>query len=307
MARTLTAVYCAFCGAVHAGGRGVGRHGGGIRLSRTSRFRPATSEIARRRSRRGIDPDGLRTEGNPAAARPARDREFDQVLDDGLVPASAILVGDPGIGKSTLLLQAAAGFARNGLKVVCTVSGEATAGAEACARTGCDCRTSSLCGMARRDELDDSATLEAERPTSPSSSCSVMSRPSPARPTGGADRHAARRADQHTGPGPFGDAGGYLEGRSPVVDRPGRPVLRRRRMLNRITAQFRTWPWADQRISEMAGEGRRGLLRSACSSTATLPGSVVYRAQAASWWNWRPCRQRPVAADGRRLGWWRLA
>ena len=40
------------------------------------------------------------------------------------MPASAILVGgDPGIGKSTLLLQAAAQFARNGLKTI-YISGE---------------------------------------------------------------------------------------------------------------------------------------------------------------------------------------
>ena len=50
--------------------------------------------------------------------------EFDRVLGGGLVPASAILVGgDPGIGKSTLLLQAAASFARKGLKCI-YVSGE---------------------------------------------------------------------------------------------------------------------------------------------------------------------------------------
>ncbi|MEX5729234.1 DNA repair protein RadA/Sms [Rhodovulum iodosum] len=50
--------------------------------------------------------------------------EFDRVLGGGLVPASAILVGgDPGIGKSTLLLQAAARFARNGLGCI-YISGE---------------------------------------------------------------------------------------------------------------------------------------------------------------------------------------
>lgn len=50
--------------------------------------------------------------------------ELDRVLGGGLVKASALLVGgDPGIGKSTLLLQAAARFARNGLKVV-YISGE---------------------------------------------------------------------------------------------------------------------------------------------------------------------------------------
>ena len=50
--------------------------------------------------------------------------ELDRVLGGGLVPASAILVGgDPGIGKSTLLLQAAARFSEAGLKVL-YISGE---------------------------------------------------------------------------------------------------------------------------------------------------------------------------------------
>ncbi len=50
--------------------------------------------------------------------------EFDRVLGGGLVPASAILVGgDPGIGKSTLLLQAAARFGQAGVKTI-YVSGE---------------------------------------------------------------------------------------------------------------------------------------------------------------------------------------
>ncbi|AUH32153.1 DNA repair protein RadA [Paracoccus tegillarcae] len=50
--------------------------------------------------------------------------ELDRVLGGGLVPGSAILVGgDPGIGKSTLLLQGAAAFARRGLQAV-YISGE---------------------------------------------------------------------------------------------------------------------------------------------------------------------------------------
>ncbi|CAM4151024.1 DNA repair protein RadA [Palleronia rufa] len=50
--------------------------------------------------------------------------ELDRVLGGGLVPASAVLVGgDPGIGKSTLLLQAAASFATQGLGCI-YVSGE---------------------------------------------------------------------------------------------------------------------------------------------------------------------------------------
>ena len=50
--------------------------------------------------------------------------EFDRVLGNGLVSSSAILLsGDPGIGKSTILLQAAAKFGLAGLKVL-YISGE---------------------------------------------------------------------------------------------------------------------------------------------------------------------------------------
>lgn len=52
--------------------------------------------------------------------------ELDRVLGGGLVPASAILVGgDPGIGKSTLLLQAAAGLASAGRRVLYITGEEA--------------------------------------------------------------------------------------------------------------------------------------------------------------------------------------
>ena len=50
--------------------------------------------------------------------------EFDRVMGGGLVPGSATLIGgDPGIGKSTLLLQAAAAVSKQGGKVI-YVSGE---------------------------------------------------------------------------------------------------------------------------------------------------------------------------------------
>ena len=50
--------------------------------------------------------------------------EFDRVLGGGLVPGSATLIGgDPGIGKSTLLLQAAAAVSKQGGKAI-YVSGE---------------------------------------------------------------------------------------------------------------------------------------------------------------------------------------
>ena len=45
--------------------------------------------------------------------------ELDRVTGGGFVPGSALLVGgDPGIGKSTLLIQAAANLARAGKRIV---------------------------------------------------------------------------------------------------------------------------------------------------------------------------------------------
>ena len=54
--------------------------------------------------------------------------EFDRVTGGGFVPGSALLVGgDPGIGKSTILIQAAAALARTGRRVI-YVSGEEAIG-----------------------------------------------------------------------------------------------------------------------------------------------------------------------------------
>jgi predicted ATP-dependent serine protease len=99
--------------------------------------------------------------------RPAPPRawtSFDRVLGGGLVPASAILVGgDPGIGKSTLLLQAAASFARKGLKCLYISGEEASgAGADARAAAGPD-RCAGQLG-AETNLRDILTTLDAERP-----------------------------------------------------------------------------------------------------------------------------------------------
>ncbi len=60
--------------------------------------------------------------------RPTGLAEFDRALGGGLVPGSGVLMGgDPGIGKSTLLLQTAATVAKGGGTAV-YVSGEEAAG-----------------------------------------------------------------------------------------------------------------------------------------------------------------------------------
>ena len=90
--------------------------------------------------------------------------ELDRVLGGGLVPASAILVGgDPGIGKSTLLLQAAASFARKGLKCL-YISGE-EASAQVRMRAQRLGLTDAPVALGSETNLRDIlTTLEAERP-----------------------------------------------------------------------------------------------------------------------------------------------
>ena len=59
--------------------------------------------------------------------------ELDRVLGGGLVAGSTVLIGgDPGIGKSTLVLQAAAALASAGAEVA-YVSGEDRSTRSACA------------------------------------------------------------------------------------------------------------------------------------------------------------------------------
>jgi DNA repair protein RadA/Sms len=67
---------------------------------------------------------GLAGSATPPPRARTGSAELDRVLGGGLVPGSAVLIGgDPGIGKSTLLLQAAAALARGGQRIA-YISGE---------------------------------------------------------------------------------------------------------------------------------------------------------------------------------------
>jgi DNA repair protein RadA/Sms len=69
---------------------------------------------------------GLRGDVAPPPRAATGIEELDRVLGGGLVPASAVLVGgDPGIGKSTLLLQVAARLAQSGKRVLYITGEEA--------------------------------------------------------------------------------------------------------------------------------------------------------------------------------------
>ena len=113
---------------------------------------------------RTIPLSDLATEEAPPPRAGSGIAELDRVLGGGLVPASAILVGgDPGIGKSTLLLQAAASFATNGLKCL-YISGE-EASAQVRMRAQRLGLTSAPVGLGAETNLRDIlTTLDAERP-----------------------------------------------------------------------------------------------------------------------------------------------
>lgn len=163
MARATPRFTCTACGAVHP------KWGG--RCDACGAWNTLVEEAPL-----GTGPKGGVTRGRSVAlstlaeeeAPPPRSvsgmAEFDRVLGGGLVAASAVLVGgDPGIGKSTLLLQAAAAFARAGLSTL-YVSGE-----EAAAQVRLRARRLGLADapvrLAAETNLRDIlTTLDAERP-----------------------------------------------------------------------------------------------------------------------------------------------
>jgi DNA repair protein RadA/Sms len=128
MARTGAVFVCQACGAVHARWNGqcsaCGAWNTLVEEVASSRPPGALSAPKAGKARGGLNFETLDVE------TPAPDRiitgieEFDRVCGGGVVPGSAILVGgDPGVGKSTLLLQVCAAAALAGARVA-YVSGE---------------------------------------------------------------------------------------------------------------------------------------------------------------------------------------
>ena len=131
MAKTSTQYVCQSCGAVHRKWNGQCSDCGGWNTlaeeSGLTASGPASKSLGAARGRKvelsplsGSEPVPPRLSSGIA--------EFDRVLGGGLARGAAILVGgDPGIGKSTLLLQAVAGFAAQAAKSI-YVSGEEARG-----------------------------------------------------------------------------------------------------------------------------------------------------------------------------------
>lgn len=117
MARDGALYACQSCGAVHAKWSGqCAACGAWNTLVEESGARPPGALAPAKTSKqRGLTFEGLQSQSAAAPRLPTGMDEFDRVCGGGVVPGSAILLaGDPGVGKSTLLLQVCAQAARQG-------------------------------------------------------------------------------------------------------------------------------------------------------------------------------------------------
>jgi DNA repair protein RadA/Sms len=165
MARGAPAFLCAACGARHA--RWSGRCeacGGWNTVHEDAGAAPAGALRGAGARPRRVELVPLAGADPPPPRLAAGLGELDRVLGGGLVPGSAILVGgDPGIGKSTLLLQAAAAFARAGAPAL-YVSGEEAAAQVRLRGRRLGLGDAAVMLAAETNLRDILATLEAERP-----------------------------------------------------------------------------------------------------------------------------------------------
>jgi len=127
VARDQTRFVCQQCGAVHPKWNGRCDDCGGWNTLAEEAVRLAPKGLGAGKGRT-LAFVGLEGESEAMQRRLSGIAEFDRVSGGGLVPGSALLVGgDPGIGKSTLLLQVAAALAvgRGGGRLECAyISGE---------------------------------------------------------------------------------------------------------------------------------------------------------------------------------------
>jgi DNA repair protein RadA/Sms len=155
---------CSACGAVHP--KWAGRCdacGAWNTLAEEAPPAPGRGALGGRRGR-AVPLSDLTGDSAPPPRIATGMAEFDRVLGGGLVAASAILVGgDPGIGKSTLLLQAAARVAAAGGRSI-YVSGEEAADQIRMRAARLGLSDAPLALAAETGLRDILATLDAERP-----------------------------------------------------------------------------------------------------------------------------------------------
>ena len=114
VARNLNTYICQKCGAAHLKWTGQCDKCGTWNSLLEEKGQENTPKGLGIKKGKIIDFVGLSGTEQKQKRRISQIKEFDRVTGGGLVPGSAILVGgDPGIGKSTLLMQVAAAMAKN--------------------------------------------------------------------------------------------------------------------------------------------------------------------------------------------------
>jgi DNA repair protein RadA/Sms len=130
MAKARASFVCQACGAVSPRWQGKCESCGAWNTILEETAAAAAVPVAQRSSRKGrsIRLEPLSGENEEAPRVPAGIAEFDRVTGGGFVRGSVLLLGgDPGIGKSTLLIEVAAKLAASGRRTV-YVSGEEAIG-----------------------------------------------------------------------------------------------------------------------------------------------------------------------------------
>ncbi|MGE0754088.1 MAG: DNA repair protein RadA [Alphaproteobacteria bacterium] len=124
MAKSTTQYACTACGAIHAKWSGQCEDCGSWNtLSQEAVMESTPKGLTSGRGNK-ISLQDLSTDIEGAKRQPTGISELDRVLGGGLVAGSAVLIGgDPGIGKSTILLQAVVACAKGGMGCV-YISGE---------------------------------------------------------------------------------------------------------------------------------------------------------------------------------------
>jgi DNA repair protein RadA/Sms len=127
MARAQTAYVCQACGAAHSKWAGQCDACGAWNTLAEEQTAPPQGASARRALKgRSVSFETLTSVSRPPERRMTGIAEFDRVTGGGLVAGSALLLGgDPGVGKSTLILQALAAYARKSQAAVYITGEEA--------------------------------------------------------------------------------------------------------------------------------------------------------------------------------------
>ncbi len=166
MAKQTVQFVCTACGGVHKKWAGKCDHCGAwntVEEETALSTGPTGKSLGASRGK-SITLSDLSTQDEPLPRSTSGISELDRVLGGGLVPASAILVGgDPGIGKSTLLLQAAARFALQGTEAI-YISGEEAASQVRMRANRLGLSHAPLKLAAETNLRDILTTLDAERP-----------------------------------------------------------------------------------------------------------------------------------------------